>query len=200
MLGDQATSRTQSEWPSRVWVTEYVLDSGLSLQVSNPTRNKQNRKNILVIPNLDQIVAPTGNKAALLAGPRSGANQAARRGGGRPADGVDAHAVGVEDLVCPAVVAELEDANVAVGRGAGQEAAALVRRPGDHVDGGCVEGEIEDLGPGAAAGGGRCVLVLLAPDEDLAIVGGGGEDGAEFGVCLGEESVMAIEKWEGGTG
>jgi hypothetical protein len=63
-----------------------------------------------------------------------------------------------------------------------------------------VEGEIEDLGPGAAAGGGRCVLVLLAPDEDLAIVGGGGEDGAEFGVCLGEESVMAIEKWEGGTG
>lgn len=63
-----------------------------------------------------------------------------------------------------------------------------------------MEGEIEDLGPGAAAGGGRCVLVLLAPDENLAIVGGGGEDGAELGVCLGEESVMAIEKWEGGTG
>lgn len=102
--------------------------------------------------------------------------------------------MGVEDLVGPAVIAELEDANVAVGRGAGKETAALVRGPGDHVDGGCVEGEIEDLGPGAAAGGGCCVLVLLAPDEDLAIVGGGGEDGAEFGVCLREELVMAIER------
>lgn len=96
----------------------------------------------------------------------------------------------VEDLVGPAVIAELEHAHVAVRRGASEETPTLVRRPGDHVDGGCVEGEIEDLGPGAAAGRRGCTLVVLAPDEDLAIVGGGSEDCAEFRVCLEGQSQL----------
>ena len=30
------------------------------------------------------------------------------------------------------------------------------------------------------------LIVLLAPDEDAAVVGGGGEDGSVFGVCPGD--------------
>lgn len=50
-------------------------------------------------------------------------------------------------------------------------------RPGDYVDGCGVQREIEDFGPGVA---------LLAPDEDFAVVRGGGEDVAVFGVCPGD--------------
>ena len=73
----------------------------------------------------------------------------------------------VEDLVVHGVVLELEDGDVAVGAGAGKQTAGFVGRPGDYVDGGGVQGEVEDAGPGVA---------LLAPDEDFAVVGRGGED------------------------
>jgi hypothetical protein len=53
-------------------------------------------------------------------------------------------------------------------------AAGLGRGPGDQVDGGGVQGELVDALP--------LVLRLLAPDQDAAVVGGGGEDGAVFGV------------------
>lgn len=53
----------------------------------------------------------------------------------------------MKHLVRPAVVAELEDAHMAVGAGAGKYAAAFVRGPADHVYTGGVEGEIEDFGP-----------------------------------------------------
>ena len=73
---------------------------------------------------------------------------------------------------------------MSVGRGASEEASALVRSPGHHIHGSCVKGEVEDLGPRAAAGGRGRVLMLFAPDEDLAIVGGRCENCAEFGVRL----------------
>lgn len=90
----------------------------------------------------------------------------------------------VEDLVSPAVVAELKDADLAVRRRAGKEASALVRGPRDHVHGGSVQGEIEHLSPGTAADGRRRALVLLTPDEHLSIVGRRGQNGSEFGVGL----------------
>jgi hypothetical protein len=92
--------------------------------------------------------------------------------------------VGVEGLVSPGIIPELKDTDVTVGRCASQEASALMRSPRYHVYGSGVKREIEDFGPGAAAGGGGRVLRLLAPDQDLAIVRGGGQNRAEFGVCL----------------
>jgi hypothetical protein len=57
-------------------------------------------------------------------------------------------------------------------------AAGLWWRPGDQVDGGGVQGELVDALP--------LVLRLLAPDEDAAVVGGRGEDGAVFGMSPGD--------------
>lgn len=66
--------------------------------------------------------------------------------------------------VVDGVVFELEDADVAVGRGAREEAARLVGGPGDNVYRRLV-GEIVDALPlGALLG------ALLFPDEDLAVV------------------------------
>ena len=85
-------------------------------------------------PDLDLVVATACDKAAderavaaVLTGKRS-----CETGGG-PGDGVDAEAVGVEDGAAPVVVAEFEDADVAVGGGAREEAAERRRGPGDHV-------------------------------------------------------------------
>lgn len=58
--------------------------------------------------------------------------------------------------------------------------AGLWRRPGDQVDACCVEGEVVDALP---------LVVLLAPDKDLAVVGGRCEDSAVFGVCLQDACV-----------
>lgn len=89
----------------------------------------------------------------------------------------------LEDGVLPAVVAKLEDGDVAIGGGAGEEAASLVRGPADNVDRGLVEREIKDALPGAG---------LLAPDEDLAVVAGRGEDVAVFGVGPGDGPYCAV--------
>jgi hypothetical protein len=93
--------------------------------------------------------------------------------------------VGVESLVSPGIVPELKNTDVTIGRGAGKETSALVRGPRYHVHRSGVKGEIEDLGPGAATGGRGSVLRLFPPDQDLAIVRGGGQNRAELGVCLG---------------
>lgn len=60
--------------------------------------------------------------------------------------------------------------------------------PAYHVHAGGVDGEFEDLGPGCGGGlgtaGGESVAGCFTPDEDFAVVGGGGEEGAEFRVGL----------------
>lgn len=142
------------------------------------------RRDILVVPDLDEIVASTSHKSSLLAGSRVGADQAACKGRRSPADRVDAHTVGVEGLVGPSIVPELKDTDVTVGRSTGKEASALVRGPGYHVHRRGVKGEIEDLGPRAAASRRGRVLRLFPPDQDLAIVGGGGQNRAKLGVGL----------------
>lgn len=76
-----------------------------------------------------------------------GADQAAGKGSGSPANGVDAHTVGVEGLVGPVVVTELEHADMAIGRSASKETSALMGSPGNHVHGSRVKGEVEDFGP-----------------------------------------------------
>jgi hypothetical protein len=76
----------------------------------------------------------------------------------------------MERLVGPGIVPELKDTDVTIGRGAGKETSALVGGPRYHVHRSGVKGEIEDLGPGAATGGGGSVLRLFPPDQDLAIV------------------------------
>lgn len=107
------------------------------------------RKNAPPIPNLNQTIAPARHEPPSSAPRprRRGSDQTGRGHRRRPADGVGADAVRGEDLVLPAVVLELEHADAAVGRGAGEEAAALVRRPGYDVHGGGVQGEFEDFGP-----------------------------------------------------
>jgi hypothetical protein len=127
-------------------------------------------KDIPVVPDLDEVVTSTGHKASLLAGTRVGADQAACKGCRSPADRVHTHTVGVEGLVGPGIVPELKDTDMTIGRGAGKETSALVRGPRYHVHRSGVKGEIEDLGPGAAAGGRGSVLRLFPPDQDLAIV------------------------------
>lgn len=84
---------------------------------------------------------------------------------------------------------ELMDGDTAIGAGAREDAAALVGCPAHHVYASCVDGELEDFGPCCGGGllgpGGEGCGGCLAPDEDFAIVGGGGEEGAEFWVRLG---------------
>lgn len=150
-----------------------------------------NSEDLLVIPNLDQVVTSTSHKAALLTGSRVGADQATSEGSGGPADRVDTHSVSVEGLVSPVVVAELENADMAIGGSTGKKASALMRSPRDHVHGGSVQGEIEDLGPSATTGWGGRILRLFTPDENLAIVRGRGQDGAKLGVSLGNNCMVS---------
>ena len=131
----------------------------------------------VVRPQLDEVVGAAGDEAterSLRLACWRGAGELAGSEGGAPGDGVDAHAVGGEDGVLEGVVLEAEDADAAVGAGGGQVAAGLWRRPGDQVDRGGVQGELVDALP--------LVLRLLAPDQDATVVGGGGEDGAVFGM------------------
>ena len=130
---------------------------------------------ILPIPNLNHTITAARRKPSLRAHLGLTAHQTAGHHRGRPTHGVDAHLVRGELDVAPVALVELEDRDIAVGGGAGEEAAAFVRGPGDDVDGGVVVGEIGDFGPEAG---------LFAPDEDFAVVGGGGEDVAVFGVGL----------------
>lgn len=91
----------------------------------------------------------------------------------------------MEDLMGPAIVPELENADVAIRRCTGKETSTLMGSPCNHVHGRSVKGEIKDLCPSAAAGGGGRVLVLFTPDEHLAVIGRGGQDRAKFRMRLG---------------
>lgn len=127
------------------------------------------------IPDLDQTITAPRHESPLR--PRLGltTDQTPRHHRRRPTHRVDAHAVRGELDMAPIALVEFEDGDLAVAGGAGEEAAAFMRGPGDDVDGGVVQGEIGDFGPLAGLG---------APDEDFAVVGGGGEDVAVFGVGL----------------
>lgn len=105
----------------------------VSTDPSNKVSVYDNSRGVPVVPDLQQIVTSAGDESPLLT--RSGirANQAARGGSRCPADRVHAHAVCVEDLVGPAIVSELENADMPVRRGAGQETATLMRSPRNHI-------------------------------------------------------------------
>lgn len=77
----------------------------------------------------------------------------------------------MKDLMSPAIVLELKNTNMAVGRSTSKKASTLVRSPRDHIHRGCVEGEIKDLRPGVYSDRGCCILMLFAPDEDFSIIG-----------------------------
>jgi hypothetical protein len=83
---------------------------------------------------------------------------------------------------------ELVDGDAAIGARACEDAAAFVGRPAHHVYAGCVDCELEDLRPcrggGLLGACGEACGGCFAPNEDFAVVGGGGEEGAEFGVSL----------------
>lgn len=136
----------------------------------------------VVIPYLQQIITATGNESPLLTWARVRADQASRRRCWGPADRVHTHSMSVEDLMGPAVVAELEDTHMPVRRSAGKETSALVWSPGNHIHRGSVEGEIENFCPGAACNGGRRVLVLLTPDKHFSVVRRGGKNRAKLGM------------------
>jgi hypothetical protein len=78
-----------------------------------------------------------------------------------------------ENLMCPAVVPKFEHADLAIRGCASKKTSALVRSPGNDVDGRRMEGNIEDLRPGTTAGG-RSTGWLLAPDQNLPVIRGRG--------------------------
>lgn len=84
-----------------------------------------------------------------------------------------------EDLIHHGlVVEEFEDGYIAIGGGAGKEAAGLVRSPGEGVDGGGVKSNVVDALPLSWA--------VLTVDVNVAGVGGGGEDGTELWMGPGD--------------
>lgn len=89
----------------------------------------QRRKEVLVVPDLDQIVASTSHKPSLLARAWVRANQATGGSGRRPADRIHAHSMSVESLMGPVVVAKLKDTDMSVGRRTGKKTSALVGSP-----------------------------------------------------------------------
>lgn len=119
-------------------------------------------------PNLEQVVATARDEPPVARSTGSGgrAGDGARGERGRPRYRVDAEAVRVDrDVVDGAAVLELEDGDVAVGGGTGEEAAGFVGGPGDDVDRGLVQGEVVYALPLR-----RLLGALLLPDEDFAVV------------------------------
>lgn len=91
-------------------------------------------------PDLENVVTTTRHEPPVPAGARTGvaAHNAARGGSRRPADGVDTQTMSMMRDMVDGVVLELQNRHVSVGGRAGEEAAGLVGRPGDDVDGGLV--------------------------------------------------------------
>lgn len=131
-------------------------------------------------PNLDQIVTSSRDEASDGGWGLTrclGGCELSWEDGRRPAHGIHPTSVRGEDGVGKGVVFEAQHADLAITARGGEMTSRLRRRPGDEVDRRGVEGEFVDALPGA---------VLFAPDEDATVVGGGGEDGAVFGVCPGD--------------
>jgi hypothetical protein len=129
------------------------------------------------LPKLNLAVASAGDEppgCARLVSART--DDLSWRNCGRPRNAVHTGATGLEDLVRPGVVLELENRNVAVGGGAGKQAAGLVWCPRDVVHRSSVQSNFVNLLPRRG---------LLAPDDNLAVVRRRGEDVAVLGVCPG---------------
>lgn len=137
------------------------------------------------LPHLDQAVAAAGDEAAQrgIGGLLLGAGDGSGGDAGGPRDGVDAQAVGGQDLVRPGAIAELEDGHVAVAAGAREHAACVMGRPGHEVDAGRVQLRDVHALP---------LPILFTPDEDLAVVAGRREDVAVLGVCPGDTPDCAL--------
>ena len=94
-----------------------------------------------------------------------------------------------ENLGIPAaIVLELEDGDLPVRRSGGKHGAQLMRSPFDGVDRGVVIRVLSELGE---------LPLSFLPDKDFAVVGGGGEDVAEFGVRPGDLPDGAVVPAEG---
>lgn len=87
------------------------------------------KREVPVVPDLDQIVAATGHEPSLLARAWVGANQATCESSRGPADRVHAHSMSMESLMSPVVVTELKDADMPVGGSTGKKTPALVGSP-----------------------------------------------------------------------
>jgi hypothetical protein len=88
---------------------------------------------IPIIPNLDKVVTSTSDKPSLLT--RSGIRtyETARRRSWCPAYSVNTHAVSMEHLMGPAIVAEFQHADLTIRRGAGKNAATFMRSPRHNI-------------------------------------------------------------------
>jgi hypothetical protein len=153
-------------------------------------------------PDLERVITTSSNEPSVptRVGTRTARHNRPGSRSRRPRDRIHPQPVSREKgtLRLGAVIPELQDANLAIGTGTSQQAAGLVRGPGDGVDAGFVQGEVEDARPGRCGrargllGGG-----LLAPDEDLAVVAGRGEDVAVFGVGPRDAPDCALVAFEG---
>lgn len=137
------------------------------------------RRPLIILPQLHQIITPPRHQPPHRALSRRSLRTCQRTGlhTRRPRHRIRTQTMRREEHVRESVVVEGEHADVGVGGCGSEMTARFLWGPGDEVDGGGVEGEFVDALPGAR---------LLAPDEDAAVVGGGGEDGAEFGVRPGD--------------
>lgn len=95
----------------------------------NAQKGNYSYANVLVVPDLQEVITPTGDESSLMTSSRVGTDQASRRRCRCPANRVHAHAMRMEDLMRPAVVTELQNANMAVGRCTGKQTATLVWGP-----------------------------------------------------------------------
>ena len=127
------------------------------------------------LPNFDLAITSTSNKPSRRLLLCASTRHLTRRKCRSPAHAIDAGAARLKDLMGPRIVFEFEDRDVAIRGGAGEETAGLVWGPGDEIDRGSVQGDIVDFLP---------LGRLFAPNENLAVVGRGGEDVAVFGMGL----------------
>jgi hypothetical protein len=147
----------------------------------------------VVVPDLDVAVTPSRDEppqwALLLLSLARGAGHGPRRHAGGPAHGIDAQPMRRNQLADPLVALELQHADIAIRACSREHAAALVGSPSDQVHAGAVLPKVVDLGPGV----GR----RLAPYDDAAVVRGGGEQRAEFGVGPADAPHGLVVAFEG---
>lgn len=135
-----------------------------------PSLKIKNKKYIPRVPNPNRIITSASNKSSYLPLPGCGTDNASWSGCWSPTDGVDTHTMRMEDLMRPAVITELKNAYIAVGRSTSKKTSGFMWRPRHHIHGGGVEREIENSTPCAVGGWRSCAGRLFAPDQDLTIV------------------------------
>ena len=109
MVGAQATSRTQSLWPSSTRVIVYFFSVGLytdKLLRLLQTKRQKHLAHLPPVPDLDSIIAPPRHEPPHAPSPRFTTDQAARRNCRGPTDRIDARTVRREKLVRPIALLE----------------------------------------------------------------------------------------------